>query len=172
MKSKTKCHHCGRSKGHVRNCIVMVAKYGIRLPGGTTVNERAKAKVPAAKIERVKFICPACELDTQRVDVVEGLTLDCQNCGAALYVAGDRVKAVNEPTKLDASDIATILAALRAFQRDWMDCDSVSIAEAWPMHFDVQGEGDEREVVPQPLGSEDIDALCERINCAKILAIS
>jgi hypothetical protein len=72
---------------------------------------------------------------------------------------------------LDESDVATILAALRLFQREYEDCDSVYIADSWPMHFAVSGEGDEMEVTPQPLGSEDIDALCERINCAKALSL-
>jgi hypothetical protein len=72
---------------------------------------------------------------------------------------------------LDESDVATILAALRLFQREYEDCDSVHIADAWPMHFAVSGEGDEMEVTPQPLGSLDIDALCERINCAKALSL-
>ena len=73
--------------------------------------------------------------------------------------------------KLDTSDVATILAALRLFQREYEDCDSVHIADAWPMHFNVQGDGDDVEVVPDPLGSIRIDELCERINCAKTLAI-
>ena len=64
----------------------------------------------------------------------------------------------------DASDLATTLAALRLFQREYEDCDSVAIAEAWPEHFTIEGEGEERTVTPQPLGTEDIDALCERIN--------
>jgi hypothetical protein len=71
---------------------------------------------------------------------------------------------------LDASDVATVLAALRLFQREYQDVDAVHIADAWPMHFNVKGEKDP-EVVPQPLGSEDIDALCERINCAKVLSL-
>lgn len=72
---------------------------------------------------------------------------------------------------LDSSDVATILAALRLFQSYYQDHDAHSIADAWPMHFNVQGDGEESVVVPEPLGSEDIDALCERINCAKVLAI-
>src|ERR1700739_984889 len=51
--------------------------------------------------------------------------------------------------KLDSSDVATILAALRLFQREYEDCDSVHIADAWPMHFAVSGEGDELVVTPQ-----------------------
>jgi hypothetical protein len=82
---------------------------------------------------------------------------------------------------LDESDVATILAALRLFQREYEDCDSVHIADAWPMHFNVQSPGgevggqdvsDELVVVPQPLGSEDIDALCERINTARTLKLT
>jgi hypothetical protein len=82
---------------------------------------------------------------------------------------------------LDQSDVATILAALRLFQREYEDCDSVHIADAWPMHFNVQSPGgevggqdvsDELVIVPQPLGSEDIDALCERINSARTLKLT
>jgi hypothetical protein len=81
---------------------------------------------------------------------------------------------------LDASDVATILAALRMFQEAYEDYDATSIAEDWPNHFEVQSPGgevggqdvsDELIVVPQPLGSEDIDALCERINCARKLVL-
>jgi hypothetical protein len=71
--------------------------------------------------------------------------------------------------ELDSSELATVLAALRLFQREYEDHDATSIAEAWPMHFDAQVnplDSDESEVVPQPLGSLDIDKLCERINCA------
>jgi hypothetical protein len=84
-------------------------------------------------------------------------------------------------TYLDQSDVATILAALRLFQREYEDCESVHIADAWPMHFNVQSPGgevggqdvsDELVVVPEPLGSEDIDALCERINTARTLKLT
>jgi hypothetical protein len=69
--------------------------------------------------------------------------------------------------QLDSSELATILAALRLFQREYEDCDAVSIADAWPMHFNVQGDDpEELVVVPQPLGTKDIDTLCERINCS------
>lgn len=92
----------------------------------------------------------------------------------------ERLKRKHGIEHLDASDVATILAALRLFQREYEDHDSVSIADAWPMHFNVQSPGgevggqdvsDELSVVPQPLGSEDIEALCERINCAKGLVL-
>jgi len=76
--------------------------------------------------------------------------------------------------KFDASDTATILAALRLFQRTYEDCDAAAIAEAFPEHFefgtrvfDEQGQVIEQPVIPQPLGSEDIDLLCERINCGE-----
>jgi hypothetical protein len=169
--TKKKCHHCGKRSGHVRNCIVMVAKHGIRLPGGTTANERAKA---AAKIDQAKFICPSCGIDTQRVDCVAGITFACQNCNISLVVTenGSTIRQVNPPTVLDDSDVATILAALRLFQDTYVDHDSVSIAEAWPMHFNVQGDGEDITVVPDPLGSIRIDELCEKINCAGTLSIS
>ena len=82
---------------------------------------------------------------------------------------------------LDDSDLATILAALRLFQTEYEDCDAVQIADAWPMHFNVQGNhgevggqdvSDELRVVPEPLGTEDIDALCERINTTKVMVLA
>jgi hypothetical protein len=61
----------------------------------------------------------------------------------------------------DASESATILAALRLFQRTYEGSSSPAIARDWPEHFE---EG-MQSVQPWPLGSEDIDTLCERINC-------
>ena len=55
--------------------------------------------------------------------------------------------------KLNFKDIATILAALRLFQKEYRDKDSDVIREDWPDHF----EG------VMPLGSDDISTLCERI---------
>jgi hypothetical protein len=167
----------------------------IELPKGKTANDRAKERAtwpglkdasPAAriatravkamreaKVDRAKFICPSCGMDTQRVNCVPGLLFECQNCNASLAVQtdGDMVASTTPETKLDASDVATILAALRLFQKEYEDFDSVSIADAWPMHFNVQGDGDDIAVEPEPLGSIRIDDLCERINCAKVLTI-
>lgn len=61
-------------------------------------------------------------------------------------------------TPLDSSDLATILAALRMFQKQYRDCDAEAIRADWPEHF-----ADEAGFPIEPLGSEDIDALCERI---------
>ena len=79
--------------------------------------------------------------------------------------------------KLDASDYATILAALRMFQRRYEDCDATAIANDWPDHFEIDethrvfdrdGQCIEQPVIPEPLGSEDIDRLCEEINCGEV----
>lgn len=69
--------------------------------------------------------------------------------------------------ELDENELATVLAALRLFQREYEGRDAVEIADNWPMHFNVQGDRDELIVTPTPLGTEDIDALCERINCGE-----
>jgi hypothetical protein len=74
-------------------------------------------------------------------------------------------KLAAESSYFDESELATVLAALRLFQREHESLDSVQIADAWPMHFNVQGDGKDVTIVPEPLGSEAIDALCERINC-------
>lgn len=57
------------------------------------------------------------------------------------------------------SDLATVLAALRLFQKTYQDCGSESIREDYPEHFT---DNDGKPI--SPLGSEDIDALCERLN--------
>ena len=63
-----------------------------------------------------------------------------------------------ELENLDNRAIATILVGLRLFQREYEDWDVVQIADLWPAIFAVSGEGE-----PQPLGSEEIDELCARI---------
>jgi hypothetical protein len=62
---------------------------------------------------------------------------------------------------LDSSDVATILAALRCFQERYENCSVDVIREDWPNHF----EGIE------PLGTENISTLCERINLTDVLKI-
>lgn len=48
---------------------------------------------------------------------------------------------------------------IRLFQQKYEDCSGDAIAEDWPDHFtDANG----KDIAP--LGSEDIDTLCERIN--------
>ena len=67
--------------------------------------------------------------------------------------------------KLDASDIATILVALRMFQRHYEDVDANGIIGDWPDYF----SSDANDGLPgAPLGSEDIDTLCEEINCDEV----
>jgi len=60
--------------------------------------------------------------------------------------------------KLDKSDVATILAALRMFQDKYRDMDAAAIRRDWPEHF----EGIE------PLGTDDIETLCEEINFGEV----
>jgi len=51
-------------------------------------------------------------------------------------------------------DLATILAALRLFQRMYAGQNATTIRRAWPEHF--KGV--------RPLGTDDIDPLCEELN--------
>jgi hypothetical protein len=67
------------------------------------------------------------------------------------------------PPITDESDLATVLAALRLFQRTYDNSDARAIAAAWPDHFQITGDG-ESDVNPAPLGTDDIDTLCEAIN--------
>lgn len=64
-------------------------------------------------------------------------------------------------TTLDSSDVATILAALRMFQEAYEDEDAEAMRTDWPNHF----EGIE------PLGTSDINTLCENINTSQSLVI-
>jgi hypothetical protein len=69
---------------------------------------------------------------------------------------------------LEASELATTLAALRLFQRTYEGKEGREIAEAWPEHFNLVDppEDDPDWVVePPPLGTDDINTLCERLNC-------
>lgn len=66
---------------------------------------------------------------------------------------------------LDKSDITTILVALRAFQRQFEDCAGRVIAQAFPDYFDLF---DDDTVSPEPLSSEDIDDLCEKLNFGRV----
>lgn len=51
-------------------------------------------------------------------------------------------------------DLATILAALRLFQRTYAGQKAAAIRKDWPEHF--------RGI--RPLSTEDIDRLCEEMN--------
>ncbi|HVI07007.1 MAG TPA: hypothetical protein VND65_01810 [Candidatus Binatia bacterium] len=77
------------------------------------------------------------------------------SCGLNCYCA---LAFVTEKRKLDASDVATILAALRAFQERFVDQDAEAMRKAYPEHFEDVA----------PLGSEDIDTLCQEINLGDV----
>ncbi len=57
--------------------------------------------------------------------------------------------------QLDPSDVSTILVALRLFQRTYAEKDAEEIFKEWPNRFS-NGR-------IQPLSTDDIDALCLRI---------
>ena len=61
-------------------------------------------------------------------------------------------------TAFDKSDLATVLAALRLFQRQYSGWDAKAIRREWPKDF-VDSKG---EKIP-PLGTDDIASLCERL---------
>jgi hypothetical protein len=58
------------------------------------------------KIERAKFICPHCDMDTQRVDCVPGILFACQNCNAPLFVeeSGNTVTQYGGALECDCAD--------------------------------------------------------------------
>jgi len=110
------------------------------------------------------------------IDPKSGL-VDCAKSVKAMRAAARKRRMAETPKKrkLDSSDIATILAALRMFQREYEDCDSATIQAAWPDYFalgeetlDDDGQTIEQLVVPEPLGSMDIDELCEQINLGEV----
>jgi hypothetical protein len=59
----------------------------------------------------------------------------------------------------DPSNLATVLAALRLFQRTYDGYAAKHIYDAFPDHF-VAADGSKIE----PLGTDDIDALCVDLN--------
>ena len=61
----------------------------------------------------------------------------------------------------DASETATVLAALRLFQKEFRDCEAKDIYDHFPDHF-LSGDR-----MLEPLGTEDINELCERISFAE-----
>ena len=74
------------------------------------------------------------------------------------------VPVITSPKPLsDPSNLATTLAALRLFQRDYEDCSSDAIYEVWGEHF----TSDDGSMIP-PLGTDDIDKLCEELNCGSV----
>jgi hypothetical protein len=76
---------------------------------------------------------------------------------------GDVVAAPMPPrTSFDASDRATIIAALRLFQSAFADKDGAEVAAHYPDLFKVSKK-DRDDVQPMPVGSDDIDELIARI---------
>lgn len=62
----------------------------------------------------------------------------------------------------DKENTATILAALRLFQRTYQGKHGKEIRKDWPEHF--KGV--------RPLSSEDIETLCQEINFGEVVCIS
>lgn len=75
---------------------------------------------------------------------------------AITIVAGTQRKPEPEPEKLAGRELATVLAALRYWQ------ESSSPRRKMPVDFD----GGEHFADETPLDEGEIDALCERLNCA------
>ena len=71
----------------------------------------------------------------------------------------DSIKEADART-FDRSEMATVLAALRMFQQEYEGKHGKVIRADWPEHFTTDKGG----LIP-PLSTEDIDTLCERINC-------
>ncbi len=59
---------------------------------------------------------------------------------------------------LDLSDIATITAGLRMFQKRYDGYDGEDIAGEWPEQFTTKDD----TLIP-PLSTDDIDELCKRL---------
>jgi hypothetical protein len=62
----------------------------------------------------------------------------------------------------DESELATVLAALRLFQETYDGKDADTIRGDWQEHFTASNG----ELI-EPLGTEDIETLCQRINCGE-----
>jgi hypothetical protein len=101
------------------------------------------------------------------LQTLENITTDAFSKGGdkalrdALKTAIDNAASAPTPNPLaDPSNLATVLCALRLFQREYEGCEAKDIYEAWPDHFPVV-DGKQ----PEPLGTDDIDTLCEELNC-------
>lgn len=90
----------------------------------------------------------------------------CADCGEDLNTASDPAPAAEKiPPRLDARELGTVLAALRYWQR-------TVVPELSPEYRGTWGELDaapEIEIADDdeqsPLTADEIDALCERLNC-------
>lgn len=72
---------------------------------------------------------------------------------------------MSKKRKLDASDLATIIVGLRMFQQKYDGLSATVIFADWPDHFSPDVESAKPGC---PLGSEDIDKLCEQLNCGEV----
>lgn len=123
------------------------------------VRERAKALLDANEYsELFEYIEKEC------FDDLDTYSIECQTVNGAALPTPTAEVVDEEFGTVDAgvkNDVATVLAALRLFQRTYDNMGSEQIIDEWPDHF-----GQWRTPLA-PLGSEDIDDLCERINGAR-----
>ena len=100
----------------------------------------------------------------------EPLRIYCSLCQRELFKPHERYEqkcgfcATHKPKrKLGPSDIATILAALRLFQREYEGVSAEDIRDQWDHFADTKANK-----FSEPLGTDDISALCEEINCGMV----
>lgn len=73
--------------------------------------------------------------------------------------------------RLGADSVSTIIAALRLFQRTYRYRDPEAISVDFPEIFTAERLRFGVVVDPAPLGAEDIDRLCDRLNCLDVLEL-
>jgi hypothetical protein len=97
--------------------------------------------------------------DRQEISLQERLRVASNHYTEETDRKGAQFTPVSNPLE-DPSNLATVLAALRLFQRTYEDHEAKDIYDAFPDHFaPVNGKQ------PEPLSTDDIDALCVDLNC-------
>jgi len=141
----------------------------IKLPRGTTANERAKAKVKGPSQERtlgpleslqVKDHCQMCganqDLEPAFNPAGKPMTL-CYAC----RIGSAESLAQHYPQNLSDCELSTVLAALREWQRKLGPDNLPAQANA---HADFADFFNGWDGTVTPLSKEEIDLLCERLN--------
>lgn len=72
-------------------------------------------------------------------------------------------------TKLGEDGVSTIIAALRLFQRTYKYRDIEDISTDFPEIFTAERLRFGTVLEPTPLGTDDIEDLCEQLKCSDVL---
>ncbi len=74
--------------------------------------------------------------------------------------------------KLGEDSVSTVIAALRLFQRTYKYRDVEDISTDFPEIFTAEHFRFGAVLQPTPLGTKDIDALCDLLTCSNLLELN